>query len=176
MMITPILQTKRLILRPFIKDDAQEVFNSWESDPDVAKYMFWTSHSDISKTIEWLASEIEKINSDDWYRWAYISKESGKLLGTGLLYFDDEYKKFEIGYNLGKHAWGYGYATEAMMEVIRFAKDELGIKEIIGRHAKENPASEKVMKKLGFQYVKDIPYECNAGTKIYEGKEYVLKL
>ena len=48
---------------------------------------------------------------------------------------------------------------------------ELVLKEIVGRHAKENSASEKVMKKLGFQYVKDIPYEGNAGTKIYEGKE-----
>ena len=175
-MITPTLHTKRLLLRPFCKDDAQEVLDSWECDPDVAKYMFWTSHSDISKTIEWLAFEIDKINSDDWYRWAFVSKESGKLLGTGLIYFDEEYRKFEIGYNLGKQAWGYGYTTEAMTEIIKFVEDELGIKEIVGRHAKENPASENVMKKLGFQYVKDIPYECNAGTKIYEGKEYILIL
>lgn len=89
-MITPTLQTKRLILRPFIKGDAQDVLNTWESDPDVAKYMFWTSHSDINKTIEWLASE-------------------------------------------------------------------------------------KVMKKLGFQYVKDIRYECNEGKNIYDGKEYIIK-
>lgn len=52
----------------------------------------------------------------------------------------------------------YGYTTEAMIEIIRFAKDELNIKEIVGRHAKENATSEKVMKKLGFQYVKDIRY------------------
>lgn len=63
-----------------------------------------------------------------------------------------------------------------MTEIIKFVEDELGIKEIVGRHAKENPASENVMKKLGFQHVKDIPYECNAGTKIYEGKEYILIL
>jgi ribosomal-protein-alanine N-acetyltransferase len=32
------------------------------------------------------------------------------------------------------------------------------------------------MLKLGFEYIKDISYECNKGEKIYEGKEYILKL
>ena len=49
-MKTPILETDRLILRPFKEDDAIDVFECWESDPDVAKYMFWTSHNDIEKT------------------------------------------------------------------------------------------------------------------------------
>ena len=43
-MNTPVLETKRLILRPFRQDDARTVYECWESDPDVAKYMFWTSH------------------------------------------------------------------------------------------------------------------------------------
>ena len=69
-----------------------------------------------------------------------------------------------------------GYATEAMQEVIKFAKEEMGIKEIMGRHAKENPASGKVIVKLGFTYIKDVPYECNEGKSLYEGNEYILKL
>lgn len=77
---------------------------------------------------------------------------------------------------MGKKAWGYGYTTEAMQGIIHFAKENLGITEIVGRHAKENPASENVMKKLGFKYVRDIPYECDEGKYVYEGKEYLLKL
>lgn len=46
-METPVLQTDRLLLRPFCKEDTKDVFECWESDPDVAKYMFWTSHNDI---------------------------------------------------------------------------------------------------------------------------------
>ena len=46
-MKTPRLETDRLILRPFKMEDATNAFNCWESDPDVAKYMFWTSHNDI---------------------------------------------------------------------------------------------------------------------------------
>lgn len=173
-MQTPVLETERLILRPFHLDDAREVFECWESDPDVARYMFWQSHHDINKTISWVKSEIDKIESEDWYRWAFVSRETGRLIGTGLLYLEEEYGKFEIAYNLGKKAWGFGYATEAMQEILRFAKDSLGIKEIMGRHARENPASGRILEKLGFVYRKDIPYECNGGEHVYEGKEYAL--
>ena len=175
-MKTPILETDRLILRPFCIEDAQEVFQGWESDAEVAKYMFWTSHNDINKTINWVKKELSKIDSDDWYRWAILSKETGNLLGTGLIYVEAEYGKFEIAYNLGKKAWGFGYTTEAMQEVIKFAKEELGIKELMGRYAKENPASGRVLEKLGFTYIKNIPYACNRGENLYEGKEYILKL
>ncbi len=44
-MKTPILETERLKLRPFCLDDAKNVFDCWESDSNVAKYMFWTSHN-----------------------------------------------------------------------------------------------------------------------------------
>lgn len=175
-MKTPILETDRLILRPFCIEDVQDVFNCWESDPDVAKYMFWTSHNDVNKTIERVEKELIKIDSDDWYRWAILSKETGDLLGTGLIYIEEEYEKFEIAYNLGKKAWGFGYATEAMREVIKFAKEDLGVKEIMGRYATENPTSGNILNKLGFSYIKDIPYECNGGKNLYEGKEYILKL
>jgi len=120
---TPILETDRLILRPFCMEDVQEVFECWESDPEVAKYMFWTSHNDINKK-----------------------------------------------------AWGFGYTTEAMQKVIKFCKEQLEIKEIMGRHAKENLASGRILEKLGFTYIKDIQYECNRGKDLYAGKEYILKL
>lgn len=41
-MRTPILETERLILRPMKAEDAQEVFDNWASDPDVAKFMVWS--------------------------------------------------------------------------------------------------------------------------------------
>lgn len=175
-MKTPKLTTERLILRPFSPGDADEVFACWESDPDVARYMFWSSHNDKSKTLRWVKEELEKIDADDWYRWAVVSKESGQLLGTGLIYWEEEYGKFEIAYNLGKKAWGQGYTTEAMREILRFAKNELNITEVVGRHAEENTASRRVLEKLGFRYVRDIPYVCNEGKTTYRGREYLLTL
>lgn len=175
-MKTPELFTERLTLRPFNEADARDVFEGWETDPDVARYMFWESHNDFNKTIEWVKEEVEKIEAEDWYRWAITLKESGELVGTGLIYLNDETNQYEIAYNLKKSAWGKGYTTEAMKRIIQYAKEELGIKTIMGSHAKENPASGKVMEKLGFKFLRDIPYECHKGEKVYEGKEYQLDL
>lgn len=70
---------------------------------------------------------------------------------------------------MGKRLCYRGYVTEAMREIIAFAHDELEINEIVGRYAKENPSSGNVLKKLEFQYEKDIPYECNRGSVLREG-------
>ena len=168
-MKTPILETERLLLRPFKSSDAKAVFDCWESDPDVAKYMFWSSHNDIEKTKEWIDFEIGQIDKDDWYRFALVLKDTGELIGTGLIYYEDEVSCWEIGYNLGKKYWDKGYTTEAMKRVIEFATEELKLSQIVGRYAKENPASGRVMSKLGFKYEKDIPYECNNGAVKREG-------
>lgn len=168
-MRTPILETERLTLRPFKEEDATEVFECWESDPDVAKYMFWTSHNDIEKTKEWIAFELGQIEKPDWFRFALELKDTNELIGTALIYYEEEVECWEIGYNLGKKYWGKGYTTEAMRTVINFAKAELNLTQIVGRYAKENPASGKVMDKLGFTCEKDILYECNNGTVLREG-------
>lgn len=173
---TPVLETDRLLLRPFCKEDAQQVFACWESDPDVAKYMFWCSHNDIEKTKEWIDFEVEQITSDKWFRWAVVDKKTRRLIGTGLVYFEPEYNLFEVGYNFGKKYWGQGYATETMQKIVDYARDVLGVKELIGRYAKDNSASGNVLKKLGFVYCKDIPYEANEGKKHYEGIECRLYL
>ena len=168
-MTTPTLETDRLLLRPFTYEDAEDVFTCWESDPDVAKYMFWCSHNDIEKTKNWVRKEQDKIADPNWYRFALVLREKSVLIGTGLIYFEDAVDCWEIAYNLGKQYWGNGYVTEAMREIISSAHDELGINEIVGRYAKENPGSRNVLKKLGFQYEKDISYECNRGSVLREG-------
>lgn len=168
-MNTPVLETDRLQLRPFRFEDAQAVFECWERDPDVAKYMFWTSHNDPEKTKEWILRELGKIEKDDWYRFAVVLRDTDTLIGTVLLYFEEEVDAWEIGYNFGKQYWGKGYATEAAKKVIDFAVNRLGIAEIVGRYAVENPGSGNVMRKLGFRYEKDIPYVCNHGTVARKG-------
>ena len=168
-MKTPTLETERLILRPFKQEDANDVLECWESDPDVAKYMFLTSHNDIEKTKEWIRFELGQIDKDEWYRFALVLKSTNELIGTALIYYEEAVECWEIGYNLGKKYWGKGYTTEAMKKVIEFAVEQLNISEMVGRYAKENPKSGNVMNKLGFKYEKDIPYECNDGTVMRKG-------
>lgn len=175
-MNTPILETERLYLRPFRENDARDVFECWERDAEVAKYMFWSSHNDIEKTKEWISFELGKIADDKWYRFAIDLKEKNELIGTGLIYWEEEVENWEIAYNFGKKYWGKGYATEAMKKIIEFAKNELCISKIVGRYAKENVASGNVMRKLGFVYKKDIIFECNNNAVRRDGIQCELYL
>ena len=174
-MITPRLETERLILRCFQDDDISAVYNGWETDPDVAKYMMWESHNDIEKTRAWIADEICNIAKDDWYRWALIKKETEELIGTCLIYYSDEESSYVVGYNLSKKFWGNGYTTEAMKRVLEFARNDLGLKLITGSHSVENPASGKVMEKIGMVYNQDCNYVCNGGKIRTKGKSYKIE-
>ncbi|MPN64919.1 hypothetical protein SDC9_212698 [bioreactor metagenome] len=63
-----------------------------------------------------------------------------------------------------------------MKRIVSFVKNELKIYEIVGRYAKENVASGNIMSKLGFEYEKDIPFECNNGSLLRKGIQCRLKL
>lgn len=163
-MNTPELWTARLHLRPFAPGDALAVFEGWEQDAEVAKYMLWQSHHDFAKTKDWLTGELSRIAAADWYRWAICDRVSGELLGTGLIDWEEEFGEFEIGYNLKRCAWGRGYTTEAMTEILGFAAESLGISTMVGRCAAVNTASRRVLEKLGFRQLQTIDYDCNRGT------------
>jgi RimJ/RimL family protein N-acetyltransferase len=57
----------------------------------------------------------------------------------------------EFGYWLAPHAWGRGYATEAGRAVVAIARHALGLKRLNAGHFIDNPASGRVLTKLGFR-------------------------
>lgn len=62
-------------------------------------------------------------------------------------------KYWEIGYWVGKPWWGQGFVTESATAVMNWAQDEMGFSEFVSGHFVDNPASGKVLKKLGFEPV-----------------------
>jgi len=174
-MITPQLETERLILRCFREEDAVDVFNGWETDPDVARYMMWESHNDLERTKSWIAGEIDNIDREDWYRWAVVKKDNGELIGTCLIYFNKEESSYVVGYNLSKKFWNSGYTTEAMKRIIEFARDDLKLDSITGSHSVDNPVSGKVMEKIGMEYYQECDYVCNGGKIRTKGRSYKIE-
>ena len=56
----------------------------------------------------------------------------------------------ELGYWIARQHWGRGYATEAARHLIEIART-LGIARLEGSHFVDNPASGRVLEKLGFK-------------------------
>jgi ribosomal-protein-alanine N-acetyltransferase len=175
-MITPILETERLILRPLKLSDVEAVYNNWTSDENVAKYMVWDVHKDINETKEWIECEVANLESDKNYTWGIVLKETEELIGSISLLYKEEINCYSLGYNIMKKYWGQGITTEAGREVINFGENELNQKKFYCRHANENIASMKVMTKLGFKYHAESEYDSFSGSKHFEAKEYYLIL
>lgn len=175
-MNTPIIETERLILRPFTIDDAEEVYRNWTSDPEVARYMSWSTHENVEVTKAWLAIVVQNITSDTDYDWVFVRKSDNTLIGSGGIYYKEETGTYTLGYNIMKSCWHQGYTTEAARAILKFAVGTLHATRFRASHAKGNPNSGKVMEKVGFHYVEDSHIESIDGTKHFESKEYVLEV
>lgn len=173
-MKTPKLETERLILRLLTSDDAGTAYRNWTGDPDVAKFMRWAVHKDAEETRQWLASDELLVESDRVYNWGFVLKSTGELIGSGGLVFMEDRHMFELGYCIMKKYWNLGLATEAAKAIIDFGKQELKENAFYCCHAKDNPASGKVMRKIGFKYQNDGVYYSWDREKKFESMEYLL--
>jgi ribosomal-protein-alanine N-acetyltransferase len=177
-----IIETERLILRPLVLSDAETAYNGWTGDADVAEWVSWLPHHSLDDTIEWLKLIEWKPDKDggivrsDNYIWGFVLKETGELFGSGGLIWEDDWKLYQVGYNIMKKHWRKGYATEAMKAILSFAASALGIKRVLGGHAKANPASGRVLEKLGFVYQKDSIQPHIDGQRFFDSKDYLLEL
>ncbi|MCL1872889.1 MAG: GNAT family N-acetyltransferase [Clostridiales bacterium] len=175
-MLTPTIESTRILLRPLQVEDAETVYSNWASDPYVAKYMNWNLHQSVNDTIEWLSLEEKNIVLETNYTWGFVLKENNVLFGSGGITYNKEYEMFELGYCIMKKYWDLGLTTEAAQAIIDFGIQKLGITSYLGRHAIENPASGKVMSKLGFCYQKDGEFSSFDGTRTYKSREYLFSI
>ena len=175
-MKTPILETERLILRPLYEKDAQEIYQNWASDPEVAKYMIWNTHQNVEVTRAWLFYVEKNIDEVGIYDWGFVRKSDQVLIGSGVLYYKEDRGMFSLGYNIMKACWKQGYASEAAARMVQFATEELHQQRLFACHAKDNPNSGRVMEKIGFCYTNDTGYDNMDGTKHFEAKEYLFEI
>ncbi len=146
------IETDRLILRKFVKEDADAMFRNWASDPRVTKYLTWPVHDNIDITnmvIDMWIKDYEKIES---YQWAIVLKEINEPIGCiSVVGHKDEIGEVEIGYCIGYNWWNKGITSEALKAVIDFFW-KVGAKRIAARHDADNPNSGRVMRKCGMHY------------------------
>ena len=150
---TKKLETERLILRPFIPEDAPAMYHNWASDPEVTKYLTWPTHSSLDVS-RWVVNDwVSHYGENAYYQWAIVPTDLGEPIGSiAAVQVNDDAQWVEIGYCIGKSWWHRGIVTEALGAVIAFFFDEVGMGRIQARHDPRNPNSGAVMIKCGMTY------------------------
>lgn len=150
---TKVMETPRLILRPFKLSDAKMMYRNWASDDEVTKYLTWPAHTDlrVSQMVITLWTELYK--NLDYYQWAIQLKENGEVIGSlSLFNINNHDENAEVGYCIGRQFWNQGIVTEAFQALIKLSFEEIGLSRLTGRHDVLNTASGRVMEKCQLIY------------------------
>lgn len=148
---TKTLKTKRLILRKFVVDDYNDMFNNWASDERVTRYLTWLPHESLQVTRQLLESWCSSYDNENTYNWAI--ELGGKVIGgISVVRLSEKSECAELGYCMGYNWWNQGLMTEAARAVIGFLFSEVGVHRISIAHAVKNSASGKVAQKCGLNY------------------------
>jgi ribosomal-protein-alanine N-acetyltransferase len=146
-----LLETARLRLRPFQLDDASALF-AYACDPEIARLGMWSPLTTLEECHEEIVEMIEGYRRGGQWSWAIEIKEDQTMIGRcDLLKYRQQHRNAEIGYALARHAWGKGYATEAIHALIRFAFSQLALHRLEALVFPFNMASLRVLEKVGMQ-------------------------
>lgn len=146
-----ILETKRLILRPWREEDAENLYK-YASDPDVGLPAGWPAHTSVEDSREIIKTVLSKPEV-----YAVCQKDDTPIGSMGLrpggvTDMTDRDDECELGYWIGKPFWGQGLIPEAAAELLRYAFENLGMRAVWCGYYDGNVKSRRVQEKLGFVY------------------------
>lgn len=147
---TTELTTKRLLLRIYHMDDARILYEEFGRDPQMYEYSGWNPYATQEMARETVQRFIDSYRNTDFYGWAI--EYNGKLVGAiGAYDYDSEKNQIEIGMSIVRSSWGKGFATEALIGVLKYLSLQEGIKVITAWCASDNIGSMKAMQKAGMK-------------------------
>lgn len=145
----PTLETSRLVLRPFTLADATEL-QRLVGDREIAATTLNIPHPYEDGMAEaWIETHRSAFESHETVTLAVEARDTGQLVGAVGLRLHLSNESAEIGYWVGRVYWGRGYCTEAARAMFDYAFRELRLNRVYAAHLTRNPASGRVMRKLG---------------------------
>jgi RimJ/RimL family protein N-acetyltransferase len=148
----PQLRTERLLLRPFTPEDAP-IVQKLAGDKAIADTTLNIPHpypDGLAK--RWISTHAPRFRDGRGAIYAIALPENRQVIGSVGLVVVPDHQRAELGYWLGQPFWGQGLTTEAARELVRYGFAELGLNRIFATHFGRNPASGRVMQKIGMQY------------------------
>jgi len=145
-------ETARLSLRPLALEDA-ELIRQLNADEEVMKYIGEPDDS-YENALAYTRLRVEGYADKDGLGiFVATLKDDDQPVGWFCLKNLDDTEEIEIGYRLLREAWGNGYATEGAKCLLQFGLEELELKEIVGVTLPANIPSQRVLEKIGLEYV-----------------------
>lgn len=145
----PILETERLRLEPLAAADADYLYPIM-GHPEVMAYWDIPEVDDPDLVATIVAGQVEAMADGRAVYWAMRTLAEGAFVGScDLSEIDRWHRRAEVGFMLGRDAWGQGYALEAMRAVVAFAAAG-GLRKLTARTHLGNRRSEALLEKLGF--------------------------
>lgn len=147
-----ILETERLILRPWEEKDANDLFQ-YARNPEVGPNAGWPVHTSVENSKEIIKSVFSVPET-----YAIVLKETMQPVGSiGLMIGSVSDKgipdtEAEIGYWIGVPYWGQGLIPEAVRETMRHGFDDLNLEKMWCGYFDGNTKSKRVQEKCGFRY------------------------
>lgn len=146
-MLPASVETKRLLLRKPLPEDADAVFEAYAQDREVTRYLVWRPHPSVETTREFIAHCRRLWESAKAFPYVITRKGDGGLLGMIELRPDGH--RAEFGFVLARRFWGQGLMTEAASAVVAIALAQPSIFRVAATCDVENRASARVLEKAG---------------------------
>ena len=145
-----ILETERLSLRPLAARDAERLFPLL-NDPEVMAHWDVPEIDDPDLVRVIVEGQVAEADAGKAMHWTIHTLAGDEFLGAcDLSEIDRWHKRAEIGFMLGRGAWGQGYALEAMRSVVGHAAT-MGLRRLSARTHLGNLRSDALLEKLGFE-------------------------
>ncbi|MFB1082596.1 GNAT family N-acetyltransferase [Jeotgalibacillus sp. JSM ZJ347] len=145
------IETNRLILRMYSENDAPDVAGMCNNVSIYQHTLNIPYPYTKEDALTWIGFHDENRKNERMYDLAVTDKVTGELYGSVGISIHKAFNNGELGYWIGEEHWGKGYATEAAEAMIRFAFGEKGLHKVYARCFDTNPASGKVIEKLGMK-------------------------
>jgi len=147
----PVLETDRLILRPFAAGDAARI-SGLAGDAAVADTTLRIPHPyTVEMASDWIDTHDTIREKGIALFYAVCLREGGELIGSTGIDIDFPQGRAEIGYWIGQEYWGKGYATEAAGRLMEYSFTELKLHKVTAHHFARNGASGRILEKLGMR-------------------------
>jgi [ribosomal protein S5]-alanine N-acetyltransferase len=145
----PTLETERLRLTPLTEGDAPLIFTLMR-DAEVMAFWDVPEIDDPDVIANIVAGQVAEMAEARAVYWALRALADNRFVGVcDLSEIDRRHKRAEVGFMLGREAWGHGYAFEAMRAVQAYAAAR-GLRRLLARTHLGNRRSDNLLEKLGF--------------------------